>query len=74
MLLQNLSSKECCIFLSFHTNISLYTDPSDNQMIIGHFLVICIFFEKFFKKILYPFYRSLCSCIYVFYPMLCIIT
>ncbi len=55
MLLQNLSSKECCIFLSFHTNISLYTDPSDNQMIIGHFLVICIFFEKFFKKILYPF-------------------
>ncbi|ADI68377.1 hypothetical protein PCS8106_00088 [Streptococcus pneumoniae PCS8106] len=54
MLLQNLSSKECCIFLSFHTNISLYTDPSDNQMIIGHFLVICVFFEKFFKKILYP--------------------
>ncbi|EDK74335.1 hypothetical protein CGSSp3BS71_10333 [Streptococcus pneumoniae SP3-BS71] len=50
MLLQNLSSKECCIFLSFHTNISLYTDPSDNQMIIGHFLVICIFFEKFLKK------------------------
>lgn len=54
MLLQNLSSKECCIFLSFHTNISLYTDPSDNQMIIGHFLVICIFFENFLKN-LYPF-------------------